>query len=90
MDLKIKQAHITAANKIRRAQNGSVTYNICEICPTAQALMELDYENVCVGLQVAKATGHRWDLPQVTFEWIIRWTGGDRVYPITLVLVEEE
>ena len=90
MELKIKQAHIRAANKIRRAKNGTCAYDICEICPTAQALIDLGYENVYVGVISAHATGYRWDIPPASYNWIMGWTAGDRGYPITLVLEEKE
>lgn len=90
MDLMIKQAHIATANKIRRSyQQGKMAYDICRTCPTAQALLDLGYENVSVGVIAATATGYHWGLPQNTYDWIMRWTSGDQVYPITLALEEE-
>ena len=57
----------------------------CE-CPTAQALMEQGYTDVCVGCYKAYADGHHWNYPHATEQAIRHWR---TMKPITLTLEEE-
>lgn len=83
MKLTIEQEDIDAANAVRNPR----LVDSATICPIAQALMRLGYEEVEVtGRGVATVRGHHWLVFGLV--WMRDWDMGGPVYPVTLELEE--
>ena len=82
MRLEITQDHIDTADRARAGDPQTVS----KICPVAQALMGMGYEEVKVRYGVTVAIGHRWMVLGQT--WMHDWDLGEPVYPVTLELEE--